>query len=67
MQIERGTYQLLEDAPTRSSLCHRVPRYQASPDTLNRNYEARVTSPTPLYHSGGQVEAVIYLRDLDWG
>ena len=60
MQIERGTYQLLEDAPTRSSLCHRVPRYQASPDTLNRNYEARVTSPTPLHHSGGQVEADVY-------
>ena len=51
---------LLEDAPTRSSLCHRVPRYQASPNTLNRNYEVRVTSPTPLHHSGGQVEAVVY-------
>ena len=58
---------LLKDAPTRSSLCHRVPRYQASPDTLNRNYEVRVTSPTPLHHSGGQVEAVVYHRDLDWG
>ena len=67
MWIERGIYQLLEDAPTRSSLCHRVPRYQASANMLNRNYEARITSPIPLYHSGRKVEAVIYHRDLDWG
>ena len=51
---------LLEDAPTRSLLCHRVPHYQASPDMLNRNYEACKTSPIPIYHSGGQVKAVIY-------
>ena len=66
-ELFQARYQLLEDAPTRSSLCHRVPRYQALPDTLNRNYEARVTFPTPLHHSGGQVEAVVYHRDLDWG
>ena len=65
--IEPDIKYLLEDAPTRSLLCHRVPRYQASPDTLNRNYEVRITSPTPLHHSGGQVEAVVYHRDLDWG
>ena len=65
MQIERGTYQLLEDAPTRSSLCHRVPRYQALPDMLNRNYETRVTSPTPLHHSGGQVEVVVYHQRVE--
>ena len=58
--IEPDIKYLLEDAPTRSLLCHRVPRYQVSPDTLNRNYEVRVTSPTPLHHSGGQVEAVVY-------
>ena len=34
---------------------------------LNRNYEARITSPTPLHHSGGQVEAVVYHHDLNWG
>ena len=37
-----------------------VPRYQVSPDMHNRNYEARVTSPILLHHSGEQVEAVVY-------
>ena len=60
---------LLEDALTRSSLCHKVSRYQVSLDTLNQNYEASVTSPIPLHHSGEQVEAVVYYHDLDldWG
>ena len=52
--------QLLEDTPTRSLLCYMVPHYQVSPDTLNRNYEARITFPTPLHHSGGQIEVVGY-------
>ena len=64
--VDRVEY-LLEDALTRSSLCHRVPRYQVSPDTLNRNYEACITSLTLLHHSGGQVKAVVYYHDLNWG
>ena len=59
--------ELLEDTPTRSLLCHKVPRYQVSSDTLNRNYEACVTSFISLHHSGGQVKAVVYYRDLNWG
>ena len=57
---------LLEDALSRSSLCHRVLHYQALPDTLNRNYEVCVTSPTLSHHNGGQVEAIVYHHNLDW-
>ena len=63
--VDRVEY-LLEDAPTRSLLCHKVPRYQVSPNTLKQNYEACVTSPTPVHHSEGQVEAVVYHHELNW-
>ena len=57
-----ATEYLLEDAITRSSLCHKVPRYQVSPNILNQNYEARVTSPILLHYSRKQVEAIVYYQ-----
>ena len=57
-----ATEYFLEDTLTRSSLYHKVPYYQVSSDTPNRNYEARVTSRIPLYHCGGHVKAVVYYQ-----